>query len=142
MHESLTKGGGPPPGPTEDIAVQVLAGALAGDTNFDVRLAAARALGNVPHDPRAIAALGIALKGSDNPAMTYRVVSSLKSASGKDFGSDVNQWQQYADSFIPQQPATPGGSTSQRHRRPPVANELISLSNHRVTEDAEKTKPS
>ncbi len=108
VHESLTKGGGIPPGPTEDIAVQVLAGALAGDTNLDVRLAAARALGNVPHDPRAIAALGVALKGSDNPALTYRVVSSLKSASGKDFGSDLNKWQQYADSFTPQQPTTPG----------------------------------
>lgn len=108
VRESLTKGGGVAPGQTEDVAVQVLAGALAGDTNLDVRLAAARALGNVPHDPRAIAALGLALKGSDNPAMTYRVVSSLRSASGKDFGSDVKQWQQYADSFIPQQPVIPG----------------------------------
>ena len=109
VHESLTKGGGLPPGRTEDIAVQVLAGALAGDTNLDVRFAAARALGEVPHDPRAIAALGVALKGSDNPAMTYRVVSSLKSASGKDYGDDVKQWQQYADAFIPQQPVTPDG---------------------------------
>jgi hypothetical protein len=109
VHESLTKGGGLPPGPTEDGAVQVLAGALAGDTNLDVRFAAARALGEVPHDPRAIAALGLALRGSDNPAMTYSLVSSLKSTSGKDFGTDVKQWQQYADSFIPQQPVTPDG---------------------------------
>lgn len=112
VHESLTKGGGIAPGPTEDMAVQVLAGALAGDTNLDVRLAAARALGNVPKDPRAIAALGLALKGSDNnPAMTYNVVTSLKSVSGKDFGSDVKQWQQYADSFIPRGPAAPDGQS-------------------------------
>jgi HEAT repeat protein len=108
VHASLTKGGGIAPGPTEDAAVQVLAGALAGDTNFDVRIAAARALGSIPHDPRAIAALGIALKGSDNPAMQFRVVSSLKSTSGKDFGNDLKQWQQYADSFAPQAPQQPG----------------------------------
>lgn len=110
VHESLTHGG-IPPGPTEDAAVHVLAGALASDTNYDVRVAAARALGQIPHDPRAIAALGIALKGTDGPAMTYRLVNSLKSVSGKNFGDDVKQWQQYADSFIPQaipQPGAPG----------------------------------
>jgi hypothetical protein len=121
VHESLSKGGAIAPGPTEDAAVQVLAGALAGDTNFDVRVAAARALGEVPHDPRAIAALGLALKGSDNPAFTYRVVTSLKSASGKDFGTDLTKWQQYADSFAPQQPAVPGaqppGAVAERPSR-------------------------
>ncbi|HEX4000023.1 MAG TPA: HEAT repeat domain-containing protein [Pirellulales bacterium] len=109
VHQSLAKGGGIPPGPTEDSAVRVLAGALASDTNFDVRMFAARALGEVPRDPRAIAALGIALKGSTDPAMTYNVVTSLKSVSGKDFGSDVKQWQQFADSFIPQAIVPPTG---------------------------------
>ncbi len=114
VHESLTKGGGLPPGPTEDVAVGILAGALAGDTNYEVRCAAAQALGEVQRDPRAIAALGIALKNSDNPAMTFRLVTSLKTTSGKDFGGDVKLWQQYADSFIPQAPQQPSnGSTPQ-----------------------------
>ena len=107
VHQALTKGGGLAPAPTEDAAVRACATALAGDTNFDVRVAAARALGEVRKDPRAIVALGGALKGSDGPAMTYLAITSLKSVSGKDFGSDVKQWQQYADSFAPQVPVQP-----------------------------------
>lgn len=107
VHEALTKGGGMPPGPTEDVAVGVLAGALAGDTNYEVQSAAARSLGELKRDPRAIAALGIALKKSDNPAMTYLLVTSLKTSSGKDFGDNVKLWQQYADTFIPQAPQQP-----------------------------------
>ncbi len=106
--QASLKGGGMPPGPTEDAAVRTLSGALASDTNFQVQLAAARSLGNVPHDPRAIAALGIALKNSTTPAMTALAVNSLRSSSGKDFGGDVKQWQQYADTFIPQAPQQPG----------------------------------
>jgi hypothetical protein len=86
--------------PTRDMAVRVLAGALSGDTNIDVRLAAARQLGHVKGDPRAVGALGIALKDPD-PAMQVRTVASLRETSGHDFGNDVGKWQQYVDSVAP-----------------------------------------
>jgi len=54
------KGAPAPPGSIEDTAVRLLAEALSGDTNMDVRLAAARALGNIQHDPRAVGALALA----------------------------------------------------------------------------------
>jgi HEAT repeat protein len=107
-----TKAGGvATPQTTEtDAAARLLSEALAGDTNVDVRLAAARALGKVRNDPRAVGALGIALKDQD-PALQFRAVASLKEVSGKDFGNDVGKWQQYVDSVVPpgQQPKAIAG---------------------------------
>jgi HEAT repeat protein len=80
-------------------ASRVLGEALASDLNMDVRLAAARALGNVK-DPAAVASLGLALDDT-NPAMQYRAVESLKTASGKDLGDNVEAWRQYARSVQP-----------------------------------------
>jgi HEAT repeat protein len=90
--EALGRRGGPE-------LVTVLVGALRGDVDVDVRLAAARALGQ-SHDPAAIQALGGALDDKD-PAMQYRAVLSLKSATGKDFGNDVKRWQQYVKGEMP-----------------------------------------
>jgi HEAT repeat protein len=90
--EALGRRGGPE-------SVTVLVGALRGDVDVDVRLAAARALGQ-SHDPAAIQALGGALDDKD-PAMQYRAVLSLKSATGKDFGNDVKLWQQYVKGEMP-----------------------------------------
>jgi len=80
-------------------AAKVLAGALAGDSDSDVRLAAARALGRIK-DPAAVAALGEALTDKD-PAMQYRAVQSLRESTGKDFGNDVQRWQQYVRGELP-----------------------------------------
>jgi HEAT repeat protein len=71
----------------------LLAGALSGDVDADVRLAAAKALGETK-GPEAAKALGEALNDAD-PAMQYRAVLSLKKVTGKDLGNDVNRWQQY-----------------------------------------------
>ncbi|HEY2146874.1 MAG TPA: HEAT repeat domain-containing protein, partial [Pirellulales bacterium] len=68
---------GPAAGADADSATRMLSQALASDTNIDVRLAAARALGKVQNDPRAIGALGIALKDRD-PALQVRAIASLK----------------------------------------------------------------
>jgi HEAT repeat protein len=93
-----------------DLAARLLAEALTSDTNEDVRLAAARSLGKVKNDPRAVGALGIALK-DPNPALQFRAVASLKEVSNKDFGNDLEKWQQYADSVAPssQQPSVVAG---------------------------------
>jgi HEAT repeat protein len=100
------QGAGASPDPTKETALRILAGALSSDTNIDVRLAAARNLGRLKNDSRAISALGLALKDAD-PALQYFTVASLKEVSGKDFGSDVGRWEQYCDSVAPPPAAQP-----------------------------------
>ncbi len=75
-------------------AIKELGRVLGSDTNVDVRLAAARALGQTG-DPAAVAPLGDALADSD-PAIQFRTIESLKKISGRDYGSDTRAWQQFA----------------------------------------------
>ncbi len=75
-------------------ATRILAETLSGDTDMDVRQAAAKALAS-SHDKEAVAALGAALEDA-NPAMQYVAVASLKNVTGKDLGNDVNAWRQLA----------------------------------------------
>jgi HEAT repeat protein len=84
-------------------AVALLSEALRSDVDADVRLAATQALGETKN-PAAVPALGEALSDSD-PAMQYRAVLSLKQATGKDLGNNVERWQQYVKGESPQQPA-------------------------------------
>ena len=72
----------------------MLAETLSGDTDHDVRMAAAKALGTAG-DKEAVKALGTALDDSD-PSMQFVAVASLKTVTGKDLGSDVNAWRQFA----------------------------------------------
>ena len=73
--------------------------------------AAAKALGETK-SPAAVAPLGEALADSD-PAMQYRAVLSLQQATGKDFGTSVERWQQYVKQ---QRPQEPGASLANRDR--------------------------
>ena len=75
-------------------ATKALTQVLSSDTDIDVRLAATRALGEM-RDEAAIPALGEALSDTD-PALQYRAVQSLKHVSGRDFGSDMNAWREFA----------------------------------------------
>ena len=75
-------------------ATQILAETLSGDTDHDVRLAAAKALGTAG-DKEAVKALGTALEDSD-PSMQFVAVASLKTVTGKNLGSDVNAWRELA----------------------------------------------
>jgi len=75
-------------------AVDALSQVLINDGNFDVRMAAARALGKLKM-PGAAVPLAEALADGD-PAMQRRVFESLKAVSGKDYGIDVAAWRQYA----------------------------------------------
>ncbi|HTQ38699.1 MAG TPA: HEAT repeat domain-containing protein [Pirellulales bacterium] len=86
-------------------ATHMLAETMSGDTDLDVRLAAAKAL-STAGDKEAVAALGRALDDSD-PALQHCAVDSLKKVTGKDLGNDVNAWRQLA-----QQPDPPLHATS------------------------------
>jgi len=93
-------------------AVGRLATALKTDTDTDVRMAAAKALGSMK-SPEAVEALAVALDDRD-PAMQYVGVQSMKSATGKDYGNDVQAWRQVAAGQTPT-PA-PGPSIAERLR--------------------------
>jgi HEAT repeat protein len=75
-------------------SARLLAEALASDTNVDVRIAATEALGEM-RDPRAVPLIAVALEDQD-PALQLRGMEAMRLASGKNLGSDVNQWRQYA----------------------------------------------
>jgi hypothetical protein len=80
-------------------AAQVLGDILSSDSDRDVRMAAARALGR-SHDPASARALATALDDSD-PAMKHRAMVALSESTGKSFGTDatdpaaVDRWRQY-----------------------------------------------
>jgi HEAT repeat protein len=77
-------------------AVQELTRMISSDTNFDVRIAAVRALGQA-HDPGALAPLAEALADAD-PAMQYWALESLTAVSGRNYGNNVQAWRDYAAS--------------------------------------------
>ena len=72
---------------------------------MDVRIAAARELRRFP-DRVAYEALGLALQ-EDDPALQYRAVESLKEASGKNYGNNLQAWQQFAEGKDPGPEYTP-----------------------------------
>jgi HEAT repeat protein len=75
-------------------AVTELTRLIGSETNFDVRIAAVRALGQTG-DPSALLPLSEAIIDPD-PAMQARAHESLVSVSGRDYGNDVQAWRQYA----------------------------------------------
>ena len=81
------------------VAVEVLAEVLGSDTELDVQLAAAKALGRFK-TPQAVAALGRVLESKD-PALQHRAMRSLAQATGVEFGSDVAAWQGYLRGEVP-----------------------------------------
>ncbi len=93
--ESWGRRGGPE-------AAERLVNLLTSDTNLDVRLAAARAIGKTKQKV-AIAPLAEALADGD-PAIQWRIVGAMKEISGKDYGNDVNLWRAYAKGENPTEP--------------------------------------
>jgi len=92
--------------------VMGLSAALRSDTNLDVRLAAARALGDIG-DQAALGALGGALDDG-NPALRYRATVALGQVTGADLGSDVAGWRQYVQARQPD--PRPAASLAERPR--------------------------
>jgi hypothetical protein len=85
--------------------MEQLAERLGSDNDPDVKLAAARELGQYS-DPIAYQALGLAIQGGD-PALQYRAIQSLKLASGKDYGNNLQAWQEFAEGKDPGPEYTP-----------------------------------
>ena len=79
---------------TRDITVEILADVLRSETDIDVRLAAARALGGT-ENAAALVPLAESLDESD-PSLQRRSIASLQQVSGRDFGNDAAAWRQFA----------------------------------------------
>lgn len=89
-------------------AVPELARVAASDDEFDVRVAATHALGDIK-SPAAVKALVASLEDS-NPAMQYAGVEAMRSATGQDLGGDVRAYVALAKGETPQvatKPASP-----------------------------------
>lgn len=80
-------------------AIAALSKTLGSDTDNDVRMAAARALGAF-QDPAAARGLSVALDDGD-PALQYRAMESLRTVSGENHGYDVVAWRDYVDRTSP-----------------------------------------
>jgi len=74
-------------------ALGALGQIIRSDDNVDVRIAAARELGNF-EDQAAVQALGVALDDAD-AALQFRAVDSLRRISAEDFGNSIPAWRQY-----------------------------------------------
>lgn len=95
-------------------AVDLLVEAATSDSDRDVRMAAARCLGELK-DRRGVAALGQMLEDRD-PAMQYRAVASLKEITGQDLGNDVNAWSEYVKQGAPERPVSWASRLTSRWR--------------------------
>lgn len=73
--------------------IELLSNAFRSDVDIDVRLAAAKSLGETKNQA-VVAVLGEGLTDR-NPAVQVRVMLALKEATGKDFDNNVERWQQY-----------------------------------------------
>ncbi len=88
-------------------ASEVLAKMLGSDTDLDVQIAAARALGKF-NDGGNLDALAVALEeGSPDIAVQYRAMESMGAVSGQDYGFDAEKWRQYAAGNRPAATETP-----------------------------------
>ena len=96
--EGLARRGG-------EESIRILGGVVASDTNIDVRIAAARSLGEFK-SPRVVGVLAVALDDA-NPALQFRAVKSMEQATGREFGNDVEAWRQFAKGGNPQPRSPP-----------------------------------
>ena len=103
--EALGKLGGP-------AAIDLLAAIVEHDKSLDVRLAATRQLAAYS-EPQSLKALGIALN-DPNPALQYRAMQSLKTASGRNYGDDIAMWRSWIRG---EEPAEPPPSLADQFRR-------------------------
>jgi len=81
-------------------AAKLLTEVIASDTDIDVRLAAARGLGQL-EDTAAVNGLALALDDPD-PAMRRRAVVSLQKVTGQNYGGDITAWRQYVQGNQPE----------------------------------------
>lgn len=92
--------------------VPILATAVREDASLDVRLTAAKALGQIP-DPTAAQALRPALDDND-PALQNVAMESLAALTGKPYRQSVTAWREYLDGGSP--PPVPAPAIAQQLR--------------------------
>jgi HEAT repeat protein len=78
----------------DQTAVEELARVVASDTDIDVRMAAVDALGR-SGNKAALAPLAEVLADA-NPALQAQAQQALATATGRDFGANVDAWREYA----------------------------------------------
>jgi HEAT repeat protein len=100
----------------EPLSVANLATALRDDEDPDVRVAAAEALGKIKSDA-AMTALVAALDDRD-PALQYVGIESMKSITGKDYGSDLEAWRLVATGGAPPESKPPSIAERLRQATP------------------------
>jgi hypothetical protein len=93
-------------------SLQILSQTLANDTDTDVKIVAARALGKF-RDPEAAKALAT-LVDDNNPALQQTAMDSLRTVTGKDYGYSASAWRDYMQGGTPTPPPAP--SIAQRLR--------------------------
>ena len=103
-------------GRSDPQTAQILATVLGNDTDAQVRIAAARALGRF-EQREAVQALGLALDDPD-PAARHCAMQSLHEATGRDYGDNVEAWRQYVRGDTPNAEARP--SLAERWRDTPL----------------------
>lgn len=96
---------------------QALAAVVRADDDLDVRIEAVRALGSI-NAPETTTALVAALE-SDDPAVQFAGVESMRRVSGKDLGGDVRAYLAYAKGETP---------TSEEGSKTSIASRLRRLS--------------
>ena len=96
-------------------AVAALGRVASQDDDFDVRVAATKALGGI-QTPESVQALVASLEDS-NPALQYAAVDAMRSASGQDLGGDVRAYLAYAKGETPVVATKPESAGSSFFRR-------------------------
>jgi len=94
-------------------SLAALGNAVGADTELDVRLAAARALGSFRGDDAAKQALSVPLE-DNNPALQKVAIESLQNVTGRDYGWSVSTWREYLAGGDPVPP--PGPTIAERLR--------------------------
>jgi HEAT repeat protein len=100
---------------SEASQAAALASVLQSDSDLDVKIEAVRALGHI-QSPETTAALIGALE-SEDPALQFAGVESMKKVSGKDYGGDVRAYLAYAKGETPVSDQENQTSVASRLRR-------------------------
>jgi HEAT repeats len=94
----------------DEQSLRTLASAMSNESNLDVRIAAATALGKFKNSPDATRALALALDDND-AALQYRAIQSLEQVTGRNYGVNVGAWREY---LAGGNPTTPTPSVADR----------------------------